>query len=239
MGWHATVITLFPEMFPGVLQHSLTGRALEEGKWDLDCVQIRDFAYDKHKTVDDTPYGGGAGMVLKPDVVHEALSHATTLSSEKRPMIYLTPRGKPLTQQTVRRLALEEQGVVLLSGRYEGVDQRVIDHWELEEISIGDYILTGGELPAQVLLDACVRLIPGVIGKEESLIHESFEVGILEHPQYTKPRDWQNKIVPDVLLSGDHQKIAKWRQEEAETITKIRRPDLWEAYMDHKLGEKK
>ncbi len=231
MTWHATVVTLFPEMFPGGLGHSLPGRALEDKKWLLDSVQIRDFAPDKHRTVDDTPYGGGAGMVLKPDVIHRALESAKGLGNPDRPMIYLTPRGKPLTQKMVRHFGLNTPGVVLLCGRYEGVDHRVVEHWDLEEISIGDYVLSGGELPAQVLLDACVRLIPGVIGKEESLINESFELGILEYPQYTKPQCWQNKIVPDVLLSGDHQKIAKWRQEEAEKITRIRRPDLWQAYL--------
>ena len=239
MVWHATMVTLFPEMFPGALGYSLPGRALEDKKWLLDCVQIRDFAFDKHRTVDDTPYGGGAGMVLKPDVIHEALEHAKGLGDPDRPMIYLTPRGKPLTQKMVRRLGLETPGVVLLSGRYEGVDHRVIEHWNMEEISIGDYVLSGGELAAQVLLDACVRLIPGVIGKEESLTNESFELGILEYPQYTKPQKWNNKIVPDVLLSGDHQKIAKWRQDEAETITRIRRPDLWQAFRNQIVGDKK
>lgn len=239
MVWHATMVTLFPEMFPGALGYSLPGRALEDKKWLLDCVQIRDFAFDKHKTVDDTPYGGGAGMVLKPDVIHGALEHAKSLGDPDRPLIYLTPRGKPLTQKMVRRLGLETPGVVLLSGRYEGVDHRVIEHWDMEEISIGDYVLSGGELAAQVLLDACVRLIPGVIGKEESLTNESFELGILEYPQYTKPQKWNNKIVPDVLLSGDHQKIAKWRQDEAETITQVRRPDLWQAYLNQIERDKK
>jgi tRNA (guanine37-N1)-methyltransferase len=220
-------------MFPGPLQYSISGRALEEKIWTLDTVQIRDFALDKHRTVDDTCFGGGAGMLLKPDVVHGAVSEAVS-RRKNRPLIYLTPRGKPLDQKTVRRLALETPGVVLLCGRYEGVDQRVLDFWEFEEISIGDYILSGGEMAALTLLDACIRLIPGVIGKEESLSSESFETGLLEYPQYTRPQAWNNKIVPDVLLSGDHQKIAKWRQEEAEKITQIRRPDLWAKYLESK-----
>lgn len=234
MVWHATVVTLFPEMFPGGLGYSLLGRALEEGKWALDCVQIRDFALDRHQTVDDTPTGGGAGMVLKPDVVHGALEAAWERGTSRRRMIYLTPRGKPLTQQMVKTYSHETDGLIVLCGRYEGVDQRVVDHWQMDEVSIGDYVLTGGEIAAQVLIEACVRLIPGVIGKQESLLSESFELGILEYPQYTKPQIWNNKIVPDVLLSGDHQKIAKWRQEEAERITKERRPDLWQAYLNEK-----
>lgn len=230
MTWHATIVTLFPEMFPGGLGYSLLGRALEEGKWLLDCVQIRDYALDKHQTVDDTPTGGGAGMVLKPDVIHGALDAAHAKGDPQRRLIYLTPRGKPLTQQMVKSYAFESPGLIVLCGRYEGVDQRVVDHWNMEEVSIGDYVLTGGEIAAQVMIEACARLIPGVIGSQESLINESFELGILEYPQYTKPRSWNNKIVPDVLLSGDHQKIATWRQEQAEIITKERRPDLWTAY---------
>lgn len=232
--WYATVVTLFPEMFPGPLGCSVLGNGLEHNLWKLDSIQIRDFATDKHATVDDTPYGGGAGMVLKPDVVNHALE-AAIQRQEGRKLIYLSPRGKPLTQSYVHHLVNDFSGVILLCGRYEGVDQRVIDGKGLEEISIGDYILTGGEIPALVLLDACARLIPGVVGKQESLEHESFESGLLEYPHYTRPQSWENKIVPEVLLSGDHQKIAQWRQDQAEKITQVRRPDLWQSY----LGENK
>jgi tRNA (guanine37-N1)-methyltransferase len=234
--WAATVLTLFPEMFPGPLGYSLSGKALKEGLWALDVVQIRDFATDKHRSVDDTCFGGGAGMVMRPDVVNAALEHAMPCHTpEDRSLIYLTPRGKPLDQSMVRRFALSA-GVILLSGRYEGIDHRVIEHWQgqgaLEEVSIGDYILSGGEIAALTLLDACIRLLPGVIGKEESAANESFELGLLEYPQYTRPQVWKNKIVPDVLLSGDHQKIAAWRQKEATRITQIRRPDLWVRYLN-------
>ncbi|WP_010297899.1 tRNA (guanosine(37)-N1)-methyltransferase TrmD [Candidatus Odyssella thessalonicensis] len=231
MQFHATVVTLFPEMFPGGLGYSLTGKALAEEKWLLDTVQIRDYALDKHHTVDDTPYGGGAGMVMKPDVVSSALDAAVKLGTEGRRKIYLTPRGQPFTQKMARDYAANAEGLILLCGRYEGVDQRVIEDWQMEEVSVGDFILTGGELPAQIILDAVVRLLPNVLGNRESLENESFELGILEYPQYTKPQNWKNKIVPDVLLSGDHQKIAKWRQEEAERITRERRPDLWQAFL--------
>lgn len=229
--WHATVVTLFPEVFPGVLSYSLTGKALSNSLWRLTTVQIRDFAVDKHHTVDDTCFGGGAGMVLKPDVVHEALKAAKTLDNRSRKMIFLTPRGKSLDQADVRRFSSTCDGLIVLCGRYEGVDQRVIDHWEMEEVSVGDYVLTGGEIAAFPLLDSCVRLLPGVVGKEESLQNESFELGLLEYSQYTKPQNWNNKIVPDVLLSGDHKKIAAWRQNEAEKITQMRRPDLWQKYL--------
>jgi tRNA (guanine37-N1)-methyltransferase len=240
--WAATVLTLFPEMFPGPLGHSLAGRALEEGLWSLDAVQIRDFATDKHHSVDDTCFGGGAGMVLRPNVVDAALEHVTLRKEApiNRQLIYLTPRGKPLDQSMVRRYALESPGVILLCGRYEGVDHRVIEHWEeqgMEEVSVGDYVLSGGEIAAFTLLDACIRLLPGVIGKEESLASESFELGLLEYPQYTRPQVWKDKIVPEVLLSGDHQKIAAWRKKEAGRITQIRRPDLWVRYLEQ-IGRK-
>lgn len=231
--WHATVVTLFPELFPGPLDSSLTGRGLAAASWKLSTIHIRDYATDKHRTVDDTCFGGGAGMVLKPDVVDAALHAAVAMDERPRPLIYLTPRGKPLDQQDVRRLSLSGPGVIVLCGRYEGVDQRVIDAWQMEEVSIGDYILTGGEIAAFPLLDSCVRLLPGIVGKKESLENESFELGLLEYPQYTKPQNWDNKIVPDVLLSGDHQKIAAWRQFEAEKITQVRRPDLWQQYRDN------
>ena len=230
MTFHATVVTLFPEMFPGSLGGSLTGKALDDGKWHLDTVQIRDYAQDKHLTVDDTPYGGGAGMVMKPDVVDRALTAAKAKGSPKRRLIYLTPRGKPFCQTMAHDYA-NTDGLILLCGRYEGVDHRVVEEWNMEEVSIGDYVLTGGELPAQILLDATVRLLPDVLGNKKSLENESFELGILEHPQYTKPQNWKNKIVPGVLLSGDHQKIAEWRQEEAERITRERRPDLWQTFL--------
>ena len=230
MTFHATVVTLFPEMFPGSLGGSLTGKALDDGKWHLDTVQIRDYAQDKHLTVDDTPYGGGAGMVMKPDVVDRALTAAKAKGSSKRRLIYLTPRGKPFCQAMAHDYA-NTDGLILLCGRYEGIDHRVVEEWDMEEVSIGDYVLTGGELPAQILLDATVRLLPDVLGNKKSLENESFELGILEHPQYTKPQNWKNKIVPGVLLSGDHQKIAEWRQEEAERITRERRPDLWQTFL--------
>ncbi len=229
--WYATVVTLFPEMFPGPLGCSILGNGLRNGLWKLDTIQIRDHATDKHATVDDTPYGGGPGMVMKAEVVDQAMEEGISRQSGRQ-LIYLSPRGKPLTQSYARHLVNDFSGVILLCGRFEGVDQRILDTKELEEISVGDYILTGGEVPALVLLDVCARLVPGVIGKQESLAHESFENGLLEYPHYTKPQSWKNKIVPEVLLSGDHQKIAQWRQDQAEKITQVRRPDLWETYIE-------
>lgn len=231
--WRATVLTLFPEMFPGPLGHSLAGKALEEGLWSISPVQLRNFATDKHHSVDDTCFGGGAGMILRPNVVDAALEAMvkTQEGGTAHPLIYLTPRGKPLNQAMVRQYALESPGVVLLCGRYEGVDARVIEHWNMEEVSIGDYILAGGEMAALAFLDACVRLIPGVMGKQESSAHESFELELLEYPQYTRPQVWKNKKVPEILLSGDHQKIAAWRHQEAVKVTQIRRPDLWVRYL--------
>jgi tRNA (guanine37-N1)-methyltransferase len=214
MSWHATVVTLFPEMFPGPLGHSLAGRALERGLWRLGTENIRDHATDKHRAVDDTPFGGGAGMVMRPDVLAAALAPAM----DGRPAVYLTPRGAKLTQATVRRLA-SGPGVVLLCGRYEGVDERVIEACALEEISVGDYVLSGGEPAALVLLDACVRLLPGVMGAAESADDESFSAGLLEYPHYTRPADWDGRRVPDVLLSGHHAEVAAWRRRVAERIT--------------------
>jgi tRNA (guanine37-N1)-methyltransferase len=211
-------------MFPGPLGVSLTGQALAAGTWRLDCVGIRDFGLGRHRQVDDTPAGGGAGMVMRPDVLGPAID-AALASAPNVPRIYLSPRGQPLTQARVRALA-EGPGVLLLAGRFEGVDQRVIDGRGLEEISIGDYVLSGGELAAMVLMDACVRLLPGVLGAQESLAEESFESGLLEYPQYTKPRVWEERSIPDVLLSGDHKRVAEWRRQEAERITRERRPDL-------------
>jgi len=233
--WRATLVTLFPEMFPGPLAYSLAGKALEDGIWNLNTVAIRDFSLSKHNTVDDTCFGGGAGMVLRPDVVDRALDAATKENPEGR-IIYLTPRGKPLIQEDVRELALHSPGMVILCGRYEGVDQRVLDDWQerrgLEEYSLGDYILSGGEIAAFALLDACIRLLPGVVGSEESLQDESFELELLEYPQYTRPQQWNDRMVPDVLLSGHHQKIQDWRREQAKRITRERRPDLWAKYIN-------
>jgi tRNA (guanine37-N1)-methyltransferase len=223
-GWRATVLTLFPEIFPGPLGASLVGRALTEGVWSLTTVQIRDFGIGRHRTVDDTPAGGGAGMVLRADVTAAAVDHAATISGDV-PRLYLSPRGQPLTQARVRALA-DGPGVMLLAGRFEGLDQRVIDARGLEEVSIGDYVLSGGELAAMVLIDAVVRLLPGVIGASESLCEESFENGLLEYPQYTRPREWEGREIPEVLLGGDHAKIRAWRREQARELTRARRPDL-------------
>ncbi len=222
--WRATVLTIFPEMFPGPLGVSLTGQALAVDTWRLDAVDIRDFGLGRHRQVDDTPAGGGAGMVLRADVLGPAIDHAHAAAPELT-LIYLSPRGEPLTQALVRELAAGP-GVMLLAGRFEGVDERVIEGRRMREVSIGDYVLSGGELAAFVLLDACVRLLPGVLGGKASLDEESFESGLLEYPQYTKPRDWEGRTVPDVLLSGDHKRIAAWRRAEAERITRERRPDL-------------
>lgn len=227
--FHASVLTLYPEMFPGPLGVSLAGKALAEGTWSLDTVQIRDFAEGKHRMVDDTPSGGGAGMVMKPDVVARALDSV----GDDRPMLLMSPRGAPLTQKRVRELA-EGPGAIILCGRFEGVDERVIEGRQLEEISIGDYILSGGETAAIVLLDAIVRLLPGVMGNRESGETESFETGLLEHPHYTRPQVWEGRSIPEILTSGNHGAIDKWRHAEAERITKERRPDLWEAYREVK-----
>jgi len=228
-GFHASVLTLYPEMFPGPLGVSLAGKALTENTWSLDTIQIRDFAEGKHRMVDDTPSGGGAGMVMKADVVARALDSV----SDDRPMLLMSPRGAPLTQKRVRELA-DGPGAIILCGRFEGVDERVIEGRQLEEISIGDYILSGGETAAIVLLDAIVRLLPGVMGNQESGETESFETGLLEHPHYTRPQVWEDRAIPDVLTSGNHGAIAKWRHAQAERITKERRPDLWDTYREGK-----
>lgn len=229
--WHAVVATLFPEMFPGPLGASLCGRALEAGAWRLDTVNIRDFATDRHHSVDDEPFGGGPGMVMRPDIVDFALESAANLVDDVAPIIYLSPRGHPLDQKRIRELA-DGPGAVLLCGRFEGIDQRVLDVWEVEEISLGDFILSGGETAALALLDAVVRLLPGVIGAAESLTEESFEQDLLEYPHYTRPAIWRDRkggenTVPEILTSGHHGKIAAWRREQAEEITQARRPDLW------------
>ena len=225
--WQATVLTIYPEMFPGPLGLSLAGRALAEGRWALATIDIRDFATDKHRSVDDTPAGGGPGMVMRADIAAASIDAARAQMPADAPTIYLSPRGKPLTQSGARELALGP-GVILLCGRFEGVDERVLEARDVEEVSIGDYVLSGGELAAQVLIDACVRLLPGVAGNEVSLTDESFAAGLLEYPHYTRPREWDGRTIPEVLLSGDHEKIANWRREQAEKITKERRPDLWE-----------
>lgn len=225
--WRASVVTLFPDMFPGPLGHSNSGTALEAGLWSLDVTNLRDFGLGRHRTVDDTPAGGGAGMVLRSDVVAMALDHARAgTGDEARPAIYLSPRGRPLTADLAKDLA-DGPGAILLAGRFEGVDQRVIEARGLIEVSIGDYVLSGGELAAMVLIDACVRLLPGVIGTDISLTEESFEDNLLEYPQYTRPREWEGREIPDVLLSGDHARIAQWRRRQAEALTEQRRPDLW------------
>lgn len=235
--WHATVLTIFPEMFPGSLGHSLSGRGLADGLWRLETVDIRRFASDKHASVDDTPFGGGPGMVMRPDVVDSALGQALgAADGAKRPALYLTPRGRPLTQGRVRELAAGS-GVVLLCGRYEGVDQRVVEARGLEEVSVGDYVLSGGEPAAEIVLDACVRLLPGILGSAESLEEESFERGLLEYPQFTRPRSWQGRDVPEILLSGDHARVRAWRREQAELLTRERRPDLWDRYVARREGE--
>jgi len=226
-GFQATILTLFPDMFPATLGLSLAGRALENGLWSLDVKNIRDYATDKHRTVDDAPLGGGHGMVLKPDVVSAGLAD---VAGAKGRRIYMSPRGVPLTQSLARALA-QEEGVVIVCGRYEGLDQRVIDHHQLMEVSVGDYILSGGELAAQILLDSIVRLLPGVMGKEIGHLQESFETGLLEHDHYTQPRVWNKMAAPEILASGHHQKIAAWRDEQAKELTKERRPDLWERFL--------
>jgi tRNA (guanine37-N1)-methyltransferase len=228
--WHATILTLYPDMFPGPLGMSLAGRGLEDGIWSLDALNIRNFATDKHSSVDDTPAGGGAGMVLKPDVLAAAIDH---VGDDDRPRLLLSPRGKPLTQAKVRALA-DGPGATLVCGRFEGVDERVIEARGLEEVSIGDYVLSGGEPAALVLLDAIVRLLPGIMGKSVSGDHESFEDELLEHPHYTKPREWENRAIPDVLLSGDHARIGAWRRAKSEEITRKIRPDLWSGHKKHK-----
>lgn len=222
--FRASVLTLYPEMFPGPLGLSLAGRALGEA-WSLDTHFIRDFATDRHRTVDDTPAGGGPGMVMKADVVARAIDHASP-EGDDRPRLYMSPRGKPLTQDQVRQLAAGP-GAVILCGRFEGVDERLIEARNLQEVSIGDYVLSGGELAAMVLIDAVVRLLPGVMGHAESGTEESFETGLLEYPHYTRPQVFEGLPIPDILVSGDHAKIARWRRAESERLTRERRPDLW------------
>ena len=228
--WTAKVLTLFPEMFPGPLGCSLAGKALDEDVWALETLDIRSFADGNHHVVDDTPFGGGAGMIMRADVIDRALDYVSeSFSQISLPIIYPTPRGAPLTQLRVRDLAAGN-GVVVVCGRYEGIDERAIDAWNMEEISLGDYILSGGEPATISLIDASVRLLPGVMGSNLSQNEESFEKGLLEYPQYTRPRIWRERTVPDVLLSGHHDKVRAWRQMESEKITRARRPDLWDLY---------
>jgi tRNA (guanine37-N1)-methyltransferase len=224
--WVATVLTIFPEMFPGPLGHSLAGRALGEGIWRLETVDIRSFARDKHRSVDDTPFGGGPGMVMRPDVVDAAIEGAGGVG----PLLCLSPRGRPLRQERVLSLA-EGPGVRLLCGRFEGIDERVIEARQIEEVCLGDFVLSGGEPAAIALIDACVRLLPGVVGDKETLVEESFARGLLEYPHYTRPQSWQGRAVPEVLLSGHHGEIRRWREAQAEAATRERRPDLWERYL--------
>lgn len=228
--WKAQVITLVPESFPGVLGHSLTGRALKDELWQLEPIDLRPFGEGRHRNVDDTPAGGGAGMVLRPDVMAAAIDHARSRIAPQAPLIYLSPRGRPMTQAMVKSLATGP-GVTLICGRFEGLDQRVIDHYRIIEVSLGDFVLTGGEIAAQAMIDATVRLLPGVLGNAASTEEESFSNGLLEHPQYTRPADWRGLPIPDVLMSGHHGQVAKWRHAQSEAITKARRPDLWQAWL--------
>ena len=225
--WKATVLTLFPEMFPGTLGHSLAGKALDSGMWSLNKVNIRDFSSDKNGKVDDVPFGGGYGMVIKADVLNEALK---SVSDAPGPRIYLSPRGKKFDQQFAKKLSFGN-GAVFICGRYEGVDERFLVYNEIEEVSLGDFILSGGELGAQIIMDSVIRLLPNVVGKPEALLDESFETGLLEYPLYTQPRIWKGLEVPQVLLSGDHKKINLWKKKMSEMITKSKRPDLWAKYI--------
>jgi len=228
MTFAATVLTLYPEMFPGPLGLSLAGRALDQQRWSLDTIQIRDFAADKHRTVDDTPAGGGAGMVLRADVLAAAIDHAR-LIRPNCPVLAMTPRGKPLSQARVRDLSVGP-GVTILCGRFEGFDERIFAGREVEEVSVGDIVLSGGEPAAIMLLDACIRLLPGVMGAASSGTEESFEDGLLEYPHYTRPQEWEGRTIPEVLRSGDHANIAAWRKQQAVDDTRLRRPDLWERH---------
>jgi tRNA (guanine37-N1)-methyltransferase len=231
MTWRATVLTLFPEMFPGPLGVSLAGKALASGLWQLEARDIRSSATDRHRSVDDTPAGGGPGMVLRADILAAAIDAAN--AAPQRPRLLMSPRGRPLTQSRVQELAAGP-GPLIVCGRFEGIDQRVIEARSLEELSVGDYVLSGGEIAAMALIDACVRLLPGVMGKEASGAEESFSEGLLEYPQYTRPQAFEGRTIPEILVSGDHAKVAAWRRAEAERLTRERRPDLWAAYQDLK-----
>lgn len=234
MAYHFSLLTIFAEMFPGSLQYSLAGKALKDGLWSFDCFDLRDYSNNKHRNIDDTPAGGGAGLVMCPDVIGRSIDDALLQGSHRR-LVYLTPRGAPLTQAKVRDFASKE-GLTILCGRFEGVDERVLEAYNFEQICIGDYILSGGEPAALVLMDAIIRLLPGVTGKTESLDDESFETGLLEYPQYTRPQVWRGRKIPDILLSGHHGQIQQWRKAMAEQVTKERRPDLWQAYRQSNGG---
>ena len=227
--WKAKVITLFPTAFPGVLGESLTGKALHDGLWQLETVDLRRYGEGKHRNVDDTPAGGGAGMVLRADVVGRAIDDTQKTAKGRWPIIYLSPRGAPMTQALMQDLAAAD-GVTLLCGRFEGVDERVIEHYNIQEVSLGDFVLTGGEIAAQALIDATVRLLPGVLGNQASTEEESFSNGLLEHPQYTRPAIWNGREIPAILTSGDHAKVAAWRHDMSKKLTQARRPDLWARY---------
>lgn len=231
--WKARVITLFPQAFPGVLGESLTGRALQEGLWQLETIELRQFGIGKHRNVDDTPAGGGAGMVLRADVLAPAIERAMQGASGNWPLIYLSPRGRPMDQALMQSLARCD-GVTLICGRFEGVDERVLEHYGIQEVSLGDFVMTGGEIAAQALIDATVRLLPGVLGNQASTEEESFSSGLLEHPQYTRPAEWMGRPIPEVLMSGHHGKVAEWRRAQSEKITQSRRPDLWRRYQTPK-----
>jgi tRNA (guanine37-N1)-methyltransferase len=226
MSWRATVLTIFPEMLPGPLAYSLAGKALKAGLWHLETVDIRDFARDKHRSVDDAPFGGGPGMVMRPDVLDATVVGSGGLA----PLLLMSPRGRRLDQQRVRELAAMP-GVTLICGRFEGIDERLLEARGIEEVSLGDFVLSGGEPAAIALIDACVRLVPGVVGCAVTLAEESFAEGLLEYPQYTRPQLWQGRAVPEVLVSGDHRRIRAWRRAEAERLTRERRPDLWKRYI--------
>ena len=231
MSWRATVLTIFPEMLPGPLAYSLAGKALKAGLWRLETVDIRDFARDKHRSVDDAPFGGGPGMVMRPDVLDAAIVGSGGLG----PVLLMSPRGRRLDQRRVYDLAAIS-GVTLICGRFEGVDERVLEARGVEEVSLGDFVLSGGEPAAIALIDACVRLLPGILGSVETLAEESFAEGLLEYPQFTRPQVWQGRAVPEVLVSGDHRRIREWRRAEAERLTRARRPDLWDRYLAAKAS---
>lgn len=229
--WCAQVITLLPQAFPGILGESLTGKALQDGLWQLDVTDLRRFGEGRHRNVDDTPAGGGAGMVLRPDVMGRAVDHAMSAAPKGAPVIYLSPRGAPFNQAMARRLS-EGPGLTLICGRFEGLDQRIIDHYGIDEVSLGDFVMTGGEIAAQAVIDAVIRLRPGVLGNETSAEEESFSDGLLEHPHYTRPSEWRGHRIPEVLMSGHHGRIAAWRREMSEALTRSRRPDLWDRRKD-------
>lgn len=229
--WTARIVTLLPQSFPGILGESLTGKALKDGLWQMDTVDLRQFGEGRHRNVDDTPAGGGAGMVLRPDVMGRAIDHAMRGARGKWPLVYLSPRGRPFDQSRAQRLA-QADGITMICGRFEGMDERVIEHYGIEEISLGDFVMTGGEIAAQAVIDATVRLLPGVLGNAASTEEESFSDGLLEHPQYTRPAIWNGRAIPDVLMSGHHGEIGKWRRDMSQNLTQTRRPDLWKSFKE-------